>query len=162
MKIANYASVSLRKLKKTDLEDYYQLVGDDAVMAFLTGTAYNYQEAENELNRLIDNYRQDFNVWAAEDENNNFVGIGMLQQGDDKSGNIGYRVLRKYWRLGFGFQIAKCILQKARQNKLSTVYAEVEMENLASLKILEKLNFEEIEIRTNEMENEIGLFCLKL
>jgi ribosomal-protein-alanine N-acetyltransferase len=162
MKIANYTSVSLRKLKKSDLEDYYQLVGDDAVMAFITGTAYNFQEAENELNRLVDNNRQDFNVWAAEDENNHFVGIGMLQQADDKSANIGYRVLRKYWRLGFGLQIAKCLIQKARQNKLRTIYAEVEMENHASLKILEKLDFEEIEIRTNEMGNEIGLFCLKL
>jgi RimJ/RimL family protein N-acetyltransferase len=162
MKIANYTSVSLRKLKKTDLMDYYQLVGDEVVMTFITGTAYNYQEAENELNRLVDNNRQDFNVWAAEDEKNQFIGIGMLQQHDDKSGNIGYRVLRKFWGNGYGLQIAECLIQKAIQKNLIEIYAEVEMENLPSLKILEKLDFEEIEIRTNEMGNEIGLFCLKL
>lgn len=162
MKIAHYTSVSLRKLKKSDLDDYYQLVGDSHVMAFISGSAYNFQEAEKELNHLIDNNRQDFNVWAAEDENNHFVGIGMLQQGTDKSGNIGYRVLRKYWRLGFGLQIAKCLIQKARQNRLSTIYAEVEMENLPSLKILEKLDFEEVEVRTNEIGNEIGVFSLTL
>jgi L-amino acid N-acyltransferase YncA len=64
--------------------------------------------------------------------------------------------------LGFGLQIAKCLIQKARQNRLSTIYAEVEMENLPSLKILEKLDFEELEVRTNEIGNEIGVFSLTL
>ncbi len=161
MKLAHYTTVTLRKLRKSDLEDYYQLVGDTSVMAFI-GNAYNFQEAENELNRIIDNNRPDFNIWAAENEMQEFVGIGLLQQEHEKSANIGYRVLKKYWGNGYGLQIAQCLLQKASQNGLQAVYAEVEMENSASLKILEKLNFEEIEIRSNDMNNLIGLFCRNL
>jgi RimJ/RimL family protein N-acetyltransferase len=161
MKIAYHTSVSLRKLNKSDLERYYQLVGDEAVMAYI-GPAYNFQEAENELNRIICNNRTDFNIWAAENEQHKFVGIGLLQQEHETSANIGYRVLRKYWGNGYGLQIAECLIQKAMQKNLIEIYAEVEMENLPSLKILEKLDFEEIEIRSNEIGNEIGLFCLKL
>jgi ribosomal-protein-alanine N-acetyltransferase len=161
MKLVHYTTVTLRKLRKSDLEDYYLLVGDRAVMAFI-GKAYSFQEAENELYRIIDNNRSDFNIWAAEDENKNFVGIGMLQQQKEDSCNIGYRVLKKYWGNGYGLQIAQCLIQKASQNGLQAVYAEVEMENSASLKILEKLNFEEIEIRSNDMNNLIGLFCRNL
>ena len=161
MKLAHYTTVTLRKLRKSDLEDYYLLVGDRAVMAFI-GKAYSFQEAENELNRIIDNNRPDFNIWAAENEMQEFVGIGLLQQEHEKSANIGYRVLKKYWGNGYGLQIAQCLIQKAAQNSLKSVYAEVEMENTASLKILEKLNFEEIEIRSNDMNNLIGLFCRNL
>jgi RimJ/RimL family protein N-acetyltransferase len=162
MKIAHYTSVSLRKLKKSDLDDYYQLVGDSHVMEFISGTAYNYQEAENELNRIIDNNRLDFNIWAVENEQNEFVGIAMLQQEHETSANIGYRVLKKYWGMGYGLQIAQCLIQKAIKAKLLAVFADVDMENIASLRILNKLDFEEVEIRTNDLGREIGVFCLAL
>ena len=161
MKIAYHTSVSLRKLKKSDLELYYQLVGDDAVMSYI-GPAYNFQEAENELNRIIDNNRTDFNIWAAENEQHEFVGIGLLQQEHETSANIGYRVLRKYWGNGYGLQIAQCLINKAAQDDLLTVFAEVDMKNTASLRILEELYFEEISIRTNDLGNEIGEFGLAL
>jgi ribosomal-protein-alanine N-acetyltransferase len=161
MKIAYHTSVSLRKLKKSDLERYYQLVGDEAVMEYI-GPAYNFQEAENELNRIIDNNRTDFNIWAAENEQHEFVGIGLLQQENETSANIGYRVLRKYWGNGYGLQIAQCLINKAAQDHLLAVFAEVDMKNTASLRILEELNFEEINIRTNDLGNEIGEFGLAL
>jgi [ribosomal protein S5]-alanine N-acetyltransferase len=161
MKIAYHTSVSLRKLKKSDLERYYQLVGDEAVMEYI-GPAYNFQEAENELNRIIDNNRSDFNIWAAENELKEFVGIGLLQQEDETSANIGYWVLRKYWGNGYGLQIAQCLINKAAQDELLAVFAEVDIKNTASLRILEELYFEEINIRTNDLGNEIGDFGLAL
>ena len=161
MKIAYHTSVSLRKLKKSDLERYYQLVGDEAVMEYI-GPAYNFQEAENELNRIIDNNRPDFNIWAAENDLKEFVGIGLLQQEHETSANIGYRVLRKYWGNGYGLQIAQCLINKAAQDELLAVFAEVDMKNTASLRILEELYFEEINIRTNDLGNEIGDFGLAL
>lgn len=161
MKIAHYTSVSLRNLRKSDLDDYYQLVGDSNVMEFISDAVYNYDEAAAELNRLLEKKRKDFTVWAAENENHEFIGVGTLQI-ENNIGHIGYRVLKKFWRLGYGLQIANCLIQKAKQYKLTELCAEVDMENAASLKILEKLDFTTVEIRTNDLGNEIGLYSLKL
>jgi len=161
MKIAYHTTVRLRKLKKSDLDNYYQLVGDGAVMAYI-GPAYNYQEAENELNRIIENNRSDFMIWAAENEEKEFIGIGVLQQELETNGSIGYRVQKKFWGRGYGLQIAQCLINKAVEEDLLAVFAEVDMKNLASLRILEALGFEEVDIRTNELGNQIGVFGIAL
>ena len=156
-------SLSLRKLRQSDLDDYYMIVGDSEVMAYITGEAYSFQEAETELRRFVDRFGKHpvLGVWVAErNEDKAFVGIGGLIQVAEGSVDLGYRVLKEYWGSGYGFEIAKLLIEKAKSGKMDYLVAEVELENEASLNILEKLGFEEVEIKRNEMGNEVVFFKL--
>lgn len=157
--------LTLRKLKYSDLENYYSIVGDADVMAYITGEAYSRQEAEQELQRLIERFGKHpvFGVWVAERSSDAaFVGVGGLIQVADSVADLGYRVLKSYWGKGYGLEIAKLLIEKAKVNGICRLVAEVELENEPSLNILEKLQFEELEIKRNEMGNEVGFFELKI
>jgi hypothetical protein len=139
------------------------IVGDGDVMAYITGEAYSFQEAEAELIRLVERFGKHpiYGVWVAErNEDKAFVGIGGLIQVAEGALDLGYRVLKAYWGSGYGLEIAKLLIEKAKSGKMDYLVAEVELENEASLNILEKLGFEEVKIKRNEMGNEVGYFKL--
>ena len=68
------------------------------------------------------------------------------------NGTIGYWIGEKYWRKGFTFDSIKTILEfiwRGQFNELTGIFvtcicASIFEENIASMKVLEKLNFEKI------------------
>jgi RimJ/RimL family protein N-acetyltransferase len=158
-------SLLLRKLRFSDLEDYFKIVGDAETMAFIVDRPYNRTESDNEVQRLIDRYGKNnvYGIWVAERiDNGQFIGIGGLIQVGEKTADIGYRVQRKYWGLGYGLSIAKLLISKAKEEGLNLLVAEVEQENKASIHILEKLGFIQTDIITNELGNNICYYKMKL
>jgi ribosomal-protein-alanine N-acetyltransferase len=151
-------ALSLRKLKNTDLDNYYKIVGDAETMAFILDAPYSKSESDHEVQRLIDRYGKTivYGVWVAETaEDQKFIGVGGLIQVGEKTADIGYRVLRKYWGQGYGLSIAKLLIRKAQEEGLEKLVAEVEKENKASIHILEKLGFEQTNNITNQLGNEV-------
>lgn len=156
-------SLTFRKLLFSDLDNYFLLVGDTDVMAFISNEPYSYGEAEQELKRLIAQYlkHSKFGVWAVL-ESDEFVGTAMMLKEGEDSASIGYKVLKSKWGRGYGLKIGKLLIEKAKNSGIKTLFAEVEMENEASLNILHELIFEEVVIRKNEIGNEVGLFKLDI
>jgi ribosomal-protein-alanine N-acetyltransferase len=169
MKQSNFSdtklALRLRKLKYSDMDNYFSIVGDAETMAFITEKPYSRQESDHEVNRLIERYSKSelFGVWVAESLiDNNFIGLGALIQMDESVADIGYRVQKEKRGQGFGIEIAKLLIEKAKNQQLKKIVAEVETENKASVRILEKLGFTRLLDKINQLGNEIAFFELEL
>ena len=76
-------------------------------------------------------------------EENKFIGFAGLKYLDDlKEVDLGYRFMSKYWGKGFATESAKaCIELGFKTLDLNKLIAMVLPENLASIRVLEKLKF---------------------
>lgn len=83
-------------------------------------------------------------------ENNEFVGTVNLNQFAIASmTQIGCHLKRKFWNKGYASELLKTTLEYGiNQKKLVEIFGIFEEENVASRKLLEKLNFKYFENRT--------------
>lgn len=63
---------------------------------------------------------------------------------------IGYSIGRKYWKKGYGKELLKAMLEWLNTTNCTLVKALVHSENLASISILEKQQFRQVEINSSE------------
>lgn len=73
-----------------------------------------------------------------------FCGFKFMPSGEfgveQSAPDIGYRMLKQYWGQGFGFEAAKAAMDYGINDlKLSNIFADAMVENIASNKILEKI-----------------------
>ena len=169
MKLPNFSDIKLalrlRKLKYSDTENYFSIVGDAETMAYITEKPYTRHESDHEVNRLIERYSKSdlFGVWVAESiVDQKFIGVGALIQVDESVADIGYRVQKEKRGQGYGIEIAKLLIEKAKEHGLQKIVAEVEVENKASVRILEKLGFTRLYDKINQLGNEIAFFELEI
>lgn len=130
-----------------DFEDYFSLVGNEKVMAMVTERSIPLDEAKSDFRLLLDKNRkyQDFgNFKVLEKATNNFIGLAKLEinENDFSEAELGYLLLPKFWRNGYGSEIAKLLLNKAEESKdLHRIIATIDPKNIASKKILLKNGF---------------------
>ena len=86
------------------------------------------------------------NHWILKNENEKCVGlISLADYYDGVSTEASYTILPKYWRRGYASEAIKYIVQWAADNVISDrLVAETQSANLASRRLLEKLNFQPI------------------
>jgi len=61
---------------------------------------------------------------------------------DDKQALMGYSLARPYWHQGYAFEAVECLLRYLfEERNLHRVMAECDVDNVASWKLLEKLQF---------------------
>ncbi len=137
--------LKVRKLLLKDFKPFHEMHSNIRVMQYVRGRAMTFEENEKELPALIEKYKNpenDFWIYAIErKEDGHFVGTVALvkdTQGDDE---IGYRFLEKYWKNGYGFEIAEGLVSYCRSLGMSKVIANVVVKNEASTKIIRKLGF---------------------
>ena len=83
----------------------------------------------------------DFWIYAVERKSDNkFIGTLALVK-DNIDDEIGYRFLEKYWNNGYGFELCKGAIMYCKQKGYKKIVAYCVDENMASAKILVKLNF---------------------
>jgi len=84
---------------------------------------------------------------ARSKDNNEFIGgLNLTPIGDTDKVQIGWLIKSKFRRQGFAFETARALLDFAIQNKtFNPIYAVYETANIASKKIIEKLNFQFLE-----------------
>lgn len=138
--------LSIRKLKKCDIEGFYDMQSNPKVMQHVK-KFMNRSESENELQKFINYYTNEncfFNIWAVEQKsNNNFIGICGVYENDKSEFEIAYRLREIYWKKGFGSEIAKNLIKYCFENEnLHEISAYVRVQNYGSINILEKeMNF---------------------
>lgn len=136
----------VRKLQMADFDEFHEMQSNLKVMQFVRGIAMTFEENRDELPKLIDFYcNPDNNFWIYAIERKKdaiFVGTVALVKDDEGNDEIGYRFLEKYWGKGYGFEIAQGLVQYCRKIGLRKIIACVATKNIASKKIIEKLEFE--------------------
>ena len=145
----------LRELLQSDLDGMFELESDPEVHKYLGNKTIS---DKNQIVEIIEVVRQQYidngiGRWAIiEKHTNDFIGWTGLKLIKEKTYgrknyyDLGYRILRKYWRQGIATETAFLSLEYAfTQLNINEVYAGANCENIASNKILQKVGMKFIE-----------------
>ena len=133
----------LREFDISDAEKMYQLNSDPDVIRY-TGDAHfeSVESAAAFLKNYSDYKRNGFGRFACiEKSSNEFIGWCGLKKHKDDVVDIGYRFFKKDWRKGFATESAIANLAYGFNSlNLSEIIGRSDKANIASIKVLEKLN----------------------
>ena len=138
----------LTKITAADSDKYFRLSNNEKVMKFVTGHALNRQESDEMLGRILKENDTDtyFGRYLIEEKKNGaLVGVAKLEAYVEEV-EIGYRIMEEFWGKGVATEIAKALLIFAiRKFQPPAVVAFVNVENAASIRVLEKAGMSNLE-----------------
>lgn len=139
----------LRKFMSTDFHDYFRLVSNEAVMAMITERSIPLEEAYVNFAKVLRrNEKFDqfgtFKVYYSSNNVNEFIGLGSLILNEEKTpeAEFGYMLLPEHWGKGYGSEIAKILIEKAKNNFIERLTAIIDPKNIPSRKILINSGFQ--------------------
>ena len=137
-----------RKLNESDYLTWEEFFEDKEAVEFLNlsslGFNSNIEYSTHMINKQLERYKEKrFGHQALIDkETKNFIGIcGLLTQEIDgkKEIEVGYHILKKYWRKGYATEAAKLFIDYAFKNELAnSIVSVIDIENFKSQKVAEK------------------------
>ena len=134
----------VRKLVAEDLEAFHKMQSNPKVMQYTTGIVKDLDGHKIEIQELISKYDfvgNDFWIYAIVRKRDAvFIGTVALVK-DNGNDEIGYRFLEEFWGNGFGTETCKGLIAYCKVNNFEKLTAYALNANIASQKILEKLNF---------------------
>lgn len=136
----------LREFNLEDAKSLYELNLNPNVIKFTGDIAFgNIQEAENFLKQYKDYQTNGFGRWAVVDKlNHEFLGwCGLKYVKEINETDIGFRFFEKYWNKGFATESAiACLNYGFEKHNLKTIIGRAMAENIASIKVLEKIGLQ--------------------
>ena len=137
----------LTKMIDGDQDKYYSLCRNENVMKFVTGHALSREESDKMFQEfLIENNNDNYFGRYFIEERLTGALIGAVKL--DKIWNeieIGYRIMEEYWGKGIATTIAKDLISFAKEKlHAKKVIAFVNVENAASIRVLEKAGMDNI------------------
>ena len=135
----------VRKLQMIDLESFHEMQSNPKVMQYADGEVKSLEAHQKELRDLIQFYEKegnDFWIYAIE-RKSDCEFVGTLAFVKDKLGEdeIGFRFLEKYWGFGYGSEVGKGLITYSKSVGIPKLIGYVFDANIASARILQKLNF---------------------
>lgn len=147
----------VRKLKLTDVNDFFNLESNPKVLQYATGNVKTMAACKVELKELIEKYdkpKNDFWIYAIERKlDKNFIGTVALVK-DTIDDEIGYRFIESYWGNGYATEVCEGLISYCKLVGMKKIVGYVVDKNIASAKILKRFNFTEIKKFISE---DIGL-----
>lgn len=136
--------LSIRSIEARDRDNFIELLSNPEIIDSLPGQEKDLKEVEqNFISNLnlekIPRKKVD-NIWGLFEYGKvEMIGIGALLTNDMNEWEIGYRLMVKYWGIGYGTELAKGLIDYSLLNlNFEKVTADVDVSNQASVKILEK------------------------
>jgi [ribosomal protein S5]-alanine N-acetyltransferase len=135
----------LREFQATDLQALAPILADPKVMQFSPTGANSVEQVKKRIEDFMASYKAlGFGKWAAILKENHqllgYCGIAVDQIDGKAERELGYRLDSKYWGQGLATEAASAAIKYAfEQLNLPYVLGIVERENLASVKVLEKV-----------------------
>lgn len=138
----------IRNINENDYVDIYSIYGDREVMRYdMDNLLKSLDDAKNNIkliHRAISN--KWFIRWAViYKQTNEFIGTIALHhfEFDKKKVQIGYNLKKSYWRKGIMSNVLKSTIDYLQLNSsLEEIEASIDIENIASVMLAEKLGFE--------------------
>ncbi|WP_417444835.1 GNAT family N-acetyltransferase [Joostella sp.] len=155
--IFNTQRLSIRALTTEDLDLFHKMQNDQEVMKYVGGKVFTFEENKKDLENILKFYKDPKNVfwvWAITlSENNNFIGTVALVKNEKNEHEIGYRLLKKYWKKGYGKEVTNGLIKYAfEEKKIKEIVAYVDKNNVTSVRILDS-TFNFIKEFYNEADN---------
>jgi ribosomal-protein-alanine N-acetyltransferase len=134
----------LRPFARDDLDEFASINADADVMRYIgDGKTQTRAQTEMRLNAILEHWAQHgFGLWAVVDRaSNTLVGFCGLQYLDNTAEiEIGYRLAKQFWGMGFATEAAAATLRYAFEVLgLDRIVAVVQPENFASQSVIEKI-----------------------
>lgn len=119
-------------------------MSDAAVMQY---TGFKQPQSPEKIKELLVKWQTDPEVWGAFDlVNNEFIGWFMLKKTICEFPEIGFMLPQSEWGKGYATEIANCLIDFAKSGiGAEKVIASVNINNHASLKVLNKLGMKKSE-----------------
>lgn len=139
----------LREMKPSDAEAIFQIYADNDVTTYIDlETATHLDQAKFIINRRAELFRSGQRVrWGiARKDDDIIIGSCGFTQWSKNSyrAEIGYELAKAHWCRGIMTEALEAVIQFGFQTmKLNRIEALVMLENIASMKLLEKLGFRE-------------------
>lgn len=133
----------LVKLKPKDFDDIKKLYLSEEVRKYLGGT-WKEEDIQASFSRMLKSTRDSIYLTVNEKQSHRFVGLVSLNPHHDKECiELSYQFLPEWWGAGYALEVLKELLNYAFfQLNLPRIVAETQSANVASCKILKRLNME--------------------
>jgi [ribosomal protein S5]-alanine N-acetyltransferase len=137
----------VREFDEEDVEPFFRLGSDPSVTRYTGGTLRDRDHALEILrsNPLADYRNHGYGRWACVlKDNGEIIGFAGLKHLEDlREVDLGYRFLPAYWGAGLGTEAARAVLGYGLSHLgLKQIVALVHLENVASMRVLEKIGME--------------------
>jgi RimJ/RimL family protein N-acetyltransferase len=138
----------LTKMTAAESDKYYSLSNNEDVMKYVTGYALDREQSDEMFRAILDEFGPDTYLgryFIEKADSNELIGAAKL----DSTGfdiEIGYRISFEHWGKGIATEIATGLISFAI-NRLSArqVIAYVNIENAASIRVLEKAGMKNVQ-----------------
>lgn len=133
----------LREFDISDTEKLFELNADPEVIQYTGDEAFgSVENTESFLKNYGDYKKNGFGRWSVLLKSNmEFIGWCGLKLNEEGFVDIGFRYLKKYWNKGFATEAAKaCLNYGFNHLDISEIVGRVAQDNLASIRVLEKMN----------------------
>ncbi|WP_027419609.1 GNAT family N-acetyltransferase [Crocinitomix catalasitica] len=133
----------LRELSIEDAVDFFRLNEDPEVLKYTGDLPF---ESVSEAKIFLENYNEyalnGFGRWAVIDkETHQFLGWCGLKLNEEGLVDLGFRFYQNQWGKGYATEAAQASINYGlKQLGLNEIIARAAIENVASIKVLEKLN----------------------
>ncbi len=135
----------LRKFQLKDAKDFYNLNNDVEVLKYTGDKAFASEEEAKIFIFNYDHYKKyGYGRWSIIRKNDNvYLGFcGLKWHPQKHEVDIGFRILKKYWGMGYATEAARASLELGLEKfGLRSYVGRTRVENIASQKVLEKLGF---------------------
>lgn len=135
----------IRSFRLDDIPDYHRIVSDPRVTRFLRNSSpHSYEEAEQYVQKTIEEERRTGIARYAVERKDEGKLIGFCGFADiDEQIDFGWRYESACWGRGYGTEAALAVLNYGVSVlRLKRIVAGTAVENVASLRIIEKLGFD--------------------
>jgi [ribosomal protein S5]-alanine N-acetyltransferase len=144
----------LKKIDEKDRAHYVSQVMMDNVMRYITGKGLSEIEAHKrfDLAMQFGLINPNFGIFSVRlKDTSTYIGLARMKLDENGSVEIGYNLLENFWGKGYGFEVAKMLMDfLILQTEKRIIYALIEPENIGSVKIIEKLGFQKTDEKTDE------------
>lgn len=134
----------LRQFTEADASLILTLNSDPEIVKYVHEPILETEEQARKIivNNILPQYPNDLGRWAMHiKETNEFIGwCGLKYRPDLDETDLGYRLMQKNWGLGYAAEAARHTLTHGfNKLNLQLITARAQIENIASIKVLEKL-----------------------
>ncbi len=152
----------IRRLTGKDSETISLYRSIPEVAEFQSWDNYSLEESKKLINESLSSDPSIASMWfqfgIEELNSGKLIGdIGFFNQDEDGKCWIGFTIDSSYWRKGFGSEAVREIISYYQKIGISNVWASIDPRNISSQKLLEKLGFELIESKPDDL-----VFCRNL
>ena len=139
----------IREMTEEDVAALYEIYADPSITRYTEGLFADVDREREYTREYIENqYRFfEYGMWLIEDKaSGKAIGrAGLSNRAGFQEPELGYVIAAPYQRQGFAYEVCTAILRYARRElAIESVNAFTMGENIASVRLLEKLGFREV------------------